>query len=112
MWVCTSTGSRPGTSSRSRSSHGSMPESGITRLRLRSLEHEVRGLAVLAHERERADHGHEEALRVDVTRLDVGGLDLAGEHVLHLLAVLVEVRAVHHWRPDGLLELGLAVADQ
>src|SRR5215210_5288203 len=101
MGVWASRGARAGRSSLSRSNHGSMPESGIKRLRmtwlrtghrpalaprLRSLEQEVRGLAVLADERERPDDRDQQPLRVHVAGLDVRGLDLAGEHVLHLLA--------------------------
>src|SRR3954462_3176520 len=113
MCVCASRGSRAGTDSVRRSNHGNMPASGtITRRRLRSFQQEMRGLAVLADEREGAHDGHEESLSMDVAGLDVGRLDLAGEHVLHLLAVLVEVRAIHHRRPDRLVELRLRVADE
>src|SRR4051794_39579856 len=112
MCVCASSGSSPPISFWSRSNHGTMPLSSITRLRLRSLEQEVRRLAVLLDERERADHRYEQTLRVHVTGLDVHGLNLAREHVLHLLPVLVEVGAVHDGRPYRLLELRLGVAEE
>src|SRR3954447_1525673 len=127
MCVWASSGASPPTSSWSSSNHGTMPLSSITAaqndmaahrarpvlaLRRRSLEQEVRRLAALADERELPDHRHEQSLRVHVAGLDLDGLDLAGQHVLHLLAVLVEVAPVHHRRPYGLLELRLGVAEQ
>src|SRR5918999_4321470 len=126
MWVWASRSSRPGTSSRMRSSQGRMPVSstttdepigvarepgGLRGLRL-GREQEVVGLVVPLHKGDGADHRHQEALGVNVAGVDVGRVDLAGEQPLHLLAVLGEVGAVHDRRPAGRLELLLGIADQ
>jgi hypothetical protein len=76
------------------------------------LEQEVARLAVLPHEPDAADHRNQQPLGVHVAGLDLGRVNLAGEHGLHLLAVGLEVGPIHHRRPDRRREVGLAVAHE
>src|SRR5918996_653417 len=117
--VWTSSSSAPGTSSRIRSSQGSNPaletttNEAIERPGSGSRgQEEVVGLLARLDEADRAGHGHEQALRVHVARVDLGRLDLARQELLHLLAVLLQVVPVHHRRPARGLEILLRVADE